>query len=58
MEADTQPVLESRLEALVDYGEPQVRELCHQRGLDWDAMTESERQALVDTWLHETHSEA
>jgi len=41
------------LEALVDYGSQRMRELCAQRGLDWDNLTEDERQRLVDELLHE-----
>jgi hypothetical protein len=41
------------LEALVDYGSQRVRALCAERGLDWDALTEDERQQLIDELLHE-----
>lgn len=40
-------------EALVDYGEQRVRELCAARGLDWDMLPEDERARLVDALLHE-----
>jgi hypothetical protein len=40
-------------EQLVDYGESRIRLLAIQRGLDWDAMNEDEREALVDDLLHE-----
>jgi len=42
------------LEALVDYGAQRARELCAERGLDWDSLTEEERQRLVDDLLHES----
>jgi hypothetical protein len=40
-------------EALVDYGEQNMRELCAARGVNWDTLPESERERLVDTLLHE-----
>ena len=40
-------------EALVDYGEQRVRDLCAARGLNWDSLSEDERERLVDTLLHE-----
>ena len=43
-----------RLEVMVDYGAMRMRELCAQRGIDWDTLSEAERQKLVDSWLHET----
>jgi predicted Fe-S protein YdhL (DUF1289 family) len=41
------------LEALVDYGGERIRALCAERGLDWDSMTEQERERLIDKLLHE-----
>lgn len=40
-------------EALVDYGSQRIRALCVERGLDWDSMTEQERERLIDELLHE-----
>ena len=34
-------------------GEQQMRCLCAERGLNWDAMTEEERESLVDDLIHE-----
>jgi len=42
-----------RLEALVDYGAERIRTLCAQRGIDWDSLSEEERERLIDEWLHE-----
>jgi len=42
-----------QFEALVDYGNERVRVLCAQRGIDWDSLSEEERQRLVDELLHE-----
>jgi len=41
------------LEYLVDYGNQQIRALCVERGLDWDGMSEDEREQLIDELLHE-----
>ncbi len=41
------------LDALVDYGSQRMRELCAQRGIDWEHLTEEERLHLVDDLLHE-----
>jgi hypothetical protein len=41
------------LEVLVDYGSQRVRALCAERGLNWDELTEDERERLVDELLHE-----
>jgi hypothetical protein len=41
------------LEALVDYGGERIRALCIERGLDWDRMTEQDRERLIDELLHE-----
>lgn len=30
-----------------------LRELCRRRGLDWDAMSEEQREALIDDLVHE-----
>jgi len=40
-------------EALVDYGSQRIRELCAERGLDWETLSEEARQQLVDTLLHQ-----
>jgi len=42
-----------RLDNLVDYGEKRVRALCKARGIDWDSLSEQERECLVDDWVHE-----
>ncbi|GIK54968.1 MAG: hypothetical protein BroJett015_06310 [Chloroflexota bacterium] len=35
------------------YAESQLRQLCAQRGLDWDALSEEEREQFIDDLLHE-----
>lgn len=34
-------------------GEEQLRQLSSQRGLNWDKMTEEEREQFIDSLLHE-----
>jgi hypothetical protein len=34
-------------------GSSQMRHLCAERGLNWDAMTEEERESFVDNLIHE-----
>jgi hypothetical protein len=41
-------------EGLVDYGNQRIRALCAERGIDWDSLSESEREHLIDDLLHET----
>ncbi|GAB4543566.1 MAG: hypothetical protein Kow0063_36820 [Anaerolineae bacterium] len=43
-----------KLEVLVDYGTERMRQLCAARGMDWDSLSEEERQQLIDELLHET----
>ncbi|MFC2023807.1 hypothetical protein ACFLT5_03630 [Chloroflexota bacterium] len=40
-------------EALVEYGGERIRGLCDERGVDWDSMTEHDRERLIDELLHE-----
>ena len=42
-----------RLDVLVDYGIRRMQQLCAEHGIDWDSLTEDERQQLVDNMLHE-----
>lgn len=36
-------------EERMKYAEAQVRQLCTSRGLNWDTMTEEEREDFIDT---------
>lgn len=38
---------------LSKYGEQRARSLAAERGLDWDRISDDEREQLVDTILHE-----
>jgi len=42
-----------QFELLVDYGNERIRALCQQRGIDWDSLSEEERERLIDDLLHE-----
>lgn len=39
-------------EERMKYAESQVRQLCASRGLNWDAMTEEEREDFIDDLVH------
>ncbi|MGD1909170.1 MAG: hypothetical protein ACFB0C_24705 [Leptolyngbyaceae cyanobacterium] len=39
--------------SLSDYGANQARLIAQEHGLDWDAMTETEREEFIDDVLHE-----
>jgi hypothetical protein len=40
----------------MQYAEEQLRRLSADRGLDWDKMSEEEREAFVDDLVHEDRS--
>lgn len=40
-------------EERMKYAETQVRQLCASRGLNWDTMTEEEREDFIDDLVHE-----
>lgn len=42
-----------RFEAIVDYGIQQARKVAAREGIDWDRLSEEERETLIDQWLHE-----
>ena len=46
---DAQPGREDRLR----FGEAQLRRACAERGLDWDRLSEDDRESFVDGLLHE-----
>jgi hypothetical protein len=46
---DAQAGQEDRLR----FGEAQLRRACAERGLDWDRLSEDERESFVDGLLHE-----
>lgn len=39
--------------ARMAYAEKQLQRLAAERGLDWDALSEAEREAFVDDLIHE-----
>ncbi|MDY7032780.1 MAG: hypothetical protein SVY10_12845 [Thermodesulfobacteriota bacterium] len=42
-----------RREKRLDQAEAQLRRLCAERGLNWDAMGEDERETFIDDLIHE-----
>lgn len=44
---------ETRREERMAFGESQLRRLCIARGLDWDGMSEDEREAFANQLIHE-----
>ncbi len=42
-----------RREERLEFAESQLRRLSAARGLDWDSMSEDEREAFVDDLMHE-----
>lgn len=40
-------------ESLVNDGEDKLRQVCTERGLNWDAMNEDEREDFIDVLMHE-----
>ena len=42
-----------RREERMRFGEAQLRRACSERGLDWDHLSEDEREKFVDDLLHE-----
>ena len=40
-------------ETRIDHAKAQLRQLCTDRRLDWDAMTEAERGNFIDDLIHE-----
>ena len=44
---------QARRDERLRFGEAQLRKLCAERGLDWDRLSEDEREAFVNRLLHE-----
>ena len=46
----------SSRDARMAYAEEQLRRVCAEKGLDWDAMSEDERETFADELVHEDRS--
>ena len=46
-------VAAARREERMEYAEAQIRRVCAGQGLDWDKMSEDEREAFIDRLVHE-----
>jgi hypothetical protein len=44
---------QARREERMRFGEAQLRRACAEHGLDWDRLSEDERETFVDDLLHE-----
>ncbi|MBM4045860.1 MAG: hypothetical protein FJ279_12150 [Planctomycetes bacterium] len=44
---------EAQREARLKYAEARLRRLAVERGLNWDVMSEKDREALIDDLVHE-----
>ena len=44
---------QTRREERMRFGETQLRRLCGERGLDWDHLSEDQREEFVNRLLHE-----
>jgi PHD/YefM family antitoxin component YafN of YafNO toxin-antitoxin module len=53
MDVAVQTETEASQAELMDYAETQLRDLCASRKLDWDAMTEADRENFVNDLIHE-----
>ena len=40
----------------MQFDESQIRRVCAERGLDWDKMSEDERESFIDDLIHEDRS--
>lgn len=40
-------------EERLEYAQTQLRRLCAERGLDWNAMSEEDRETFIDELVHE-----
>lgn len=44
---------QARREDRLRFGETQLRRVCAERGMDWDRLTEDERETFVNDLLHQ-----
>jgi hypothetical protein len=44
---------EQEQDSRMEYAQTQLRNLCAERGLDWDSMTEDERESFINDLVHE-----
>ncbi len=38
---------------IMDIGSHQIRKVAAERGVEWDTLSEDEREIFIDDWLHE-----
>ncbi|MCC5662448.1 hypothetical protein LC653_00490 [Nostoc sp. CHAB 5784] len=44
---------EQERDSPMEYAQNQLRSLCAERGLNWDSMSEDERESFIDDLVHE-----
>ncbi|MEA5575080.1 hypothetical protein [Anabaena sp. UHCC 0451] len=44
---------ENEQESRMEYAQQQLHNLCAERGLNWDTMSEDERESFIDDLVHE-----
>ena len=44
---------QSRRDERMKYAESQLKRLCKEKGLDWELLSEEEKEAFVDDLIHE-----
>ena len=53
LEMDAAVETETKQEELMEYAETQLRKLCDSRKLNWDEMSEADRENFVNDLIHE-----
>lgn len=43
----------ARRDERMEFAQTQLRRVCAERGLDWDKMSEAERESFIDNLVHE-----
>ena len=44
---------ETQRQERLDYGESQLRRLCNERGINWNTLSDEEREAFINDLIHE-----
>jgi len=44
---------ETQRQERLDYGESQLRRLCTERGINWDTLSDEEREDFINDLIHE-----
>jgi hypothetical protein len=44
---------ETQRQERLDYGESQLRRLCNERGINWNTLSDEEREDFINDLIHE-----